>query len=230
MITRIRLGHTHLSRSVEPGPPKDPPQPTPPPPPAWRRWLIPLGMLILILLLFWPSFLRSHPTTKYTFTTFQSQVTSGDVKSVTIDSNGAVTGVLTNGKDFTSLIPTVLNRAPITQDLTAHHVQITATQAGGQVEHGPVRRGGARLAGRATLDPSHGGGGVGAATERRGSALGHDPPVRDHRHAVAPGVAIGQQQLHRALGLREAVQGGGAGGIHGEDGGGFRALAEAGEA
>jgi cell division protease FtsH len=131
MITRIRLGHTHLSRSVEPGPPKEPPQPTPQPPPAWRRWLLPIGMLILLGLLFWPSLLRSSPTTKYTFTTFQNQVTSGDVKSVSIDSNGAVTGILTNGKEFTSQLPTALDRSQITQQLNSHHVQITATQAGG---------------------------------------------------------------------------------------------------
>ncbi len=109
MITRIRLGHTHLSRSVEPGPPKEPPQPTPPPPPAWRRWLLPIGMIILIGLLFWPSFLRSSPTTKYTYTTFQNQVIAGDVKSVSIDSNGAVTGKLANGKEFTSQLPTALD-------------------------------------------------------------------------------------------------------------------------
>jgi cell division protease FtsH len=133
MITRIRLGHTHLSRSVEPGPPKEPPQPTPQPPPAWRRWLLPIGMLILLGLLFWPSLLRSSPTTQYSFTQFQNHVTSGDVKSVTIDSNGAVTGKLNNGSEFTSQIPTVLDRAPITQDLTAHHVQITGTQAGGSL-------------------------------------------------------------------------------------------------
>src|SRR5947208_1179194 len=131
MITRIRLGHTHLSRSAEPGPPKEPPQPTPQPPPAWRRWLLPIGMLILLGLLFWPTLLRSHPSTQYSFTSFQNQVIAGDVKSVTIDSNGAVTGVLTNGKEFTSQIPTALNRAPITEELTAHNVQITATQAGG---------------------------------------------------------------------------------------------------
>jgi cell division protease FtsH len=131
MITRIRLGHTHLSRSVEPGPPKEPPQPTPQPPPAWRRWLLPIGMLILLGLLFWPSLLRSSPTTKYTFTTFQNQVTGGDVKSVSIDSNGAVTGILTNGKEFTSQLPTALDRSQITQQLNSHHVQITATQAGG---------------------------------------------------------------------------------------------------
>ena len=131
MITRIRLGHTHLSRSVEPGPPKEPPQPTPPPPPAWRRWLLPIGMLILLGLLFWPSLLRSSPTTKYSFTTFQNQVTSGDVKTVSIDSNGAVTGTLTNGKEFTSQLPTALDRSQITQQLNSQHVQITATQAGG---------------------------------------------------------------------------------------------------
>jgi cell division protease FtsH len=130
MITRIRLGHTHLSRSVEPGPPKEPPQRTPPPPPAWRRWLLPIGMLILLVLLFWPSFLRSTPTTQYSFTTFQNKVIAGEVKSVTITSTGAVNGVLTNGKNFTSQIPTALNRAPITDQLTTHHVQITATQAG----------------------------------------------------------------------------------------------------
>jgi cell division protease FtsH len=133
MITRIRLDHTHLSRSVEPGPPKDPPQPNPPPPPAWRRWLLPIGMLILLALLFWPSFLHRTPTTQYNFTTFQSKVAGGDVKSVSIDQNGAVTGVLTDGKDFTSQIPTVLDRAPLTQQLTAHHVQITGVQSGGSL-------------------------------------------------------------------------------------------------
>jgi len=131
MITRIRLDHTHLSRSVEPGPPKEPSQPTPPPPPAWRRWLIPIGMLILLLLLFWPTLLRSSPTIQYSFTSFQNKVTSGDVKSVTINSNGAVTGTLTDGKEFTSQLPTALDRSQITQQLNAEHVQITATQASG---------------------------------------------------------------------------------------------------
>jgi cell division protease FtsH len=131
MITRIRLDHIHLSRSADPGPPKEPPQRTPAPPPAWRRWLLPIGMLILLGLLFWPALLRGNSATQYSFTTFQNKVTSGQVKSVTIDSTGAVTGVLTNGTHFTSRIPVTLNRAPITQELTAHHVQITATQAGG---------------------------------------------------------------------------------------------------
>ena len=131
MITRIRLGHTHLSRSVEPGPPKEPPQPTPPPPPAWRRWLLPIGMIILIGLLFWPSFLRSSPTTKYTYTTFQNKVIAGDVKSVSIDSNGAVTGKLANGKRIHQPAPDRARPVPDHPAAEHPHVQITATQAGG---------------------------------------------------------------------------------------------------
>src|SRR6516225_950356 len=131
MITRIQLGHTHLSRSAEPGPPKEPTPPTPPPPPAWRRWLLPIGMLILLALLFWPSLLHRTTSTALNFTQFQDRVTSGEVKSVTIDQNGAVTGVLTGGTEFTSQLPTALDRSQITQQLNAGHVQITATQAGG---------------------------------------------------------------------------------------------------
>jgi len=133
MITRIRLDHWHLSRSVDPGPPREPPKPTPQPPPTWRRWLMPIGILILLALLFWPALFRGNPTTQYSFTTFQNKVNSGEVKSVTIDSAGAVTGKLTNGSEFTSRLPVALDRAPITEQLTAHSVQITATQAGGNL-------------------------------------------------------------------------------------------------
>ena len=129
MITRIRMNLSHMSRSADPGPPKEPTPPTPPPPPAWRRWLLPIGMLILLALLFWPSLLHTKTSTALNFTQFQDRVTSGEVKSVTIDQNGAVTGVLTSGTHFTSQLPTALNRAPITEQLTAAHVQITAIQA-----------------------------------------------------------------------------------------------------
>jgi cell division protease FtsH len=94
---------------------------------------MPIGVLILLGLLFWPYFFRGNPTTQYSFTTFQNKVNSGEVKSVTIDSAGAVTGKLTNGTEFTSRLPVALNRAPITEQLTAHNVQITATQAGGNL-------------------------------------------------------------------------------------------------
>ena len=132
MITRTRLDLWHpMSRSVDPGPPKEPTPPTPPPPPTWRRWLLPIGLLVLMLLLFGPSLLRGTPAYTYSFTTFQSKVTSGWVKSVSIDQNGAVSGVLTSGKNFTSQIPMALNRAPITAELEAANVKVTGTTSGG---------------------------------------------------------------------------------------------------
>ncbi|HEY6275900.1 MAG TPA: ATP-dependent zinc metalloprotease FtsH [Streptosporangiaceae bacterium] len=130
MITRIRMDLSHMSRSADPGPPKEPTPPTPPPPPAWRRFLLPIGMLILLALLFWPNLLHSSTSTQLNFTQFQNRVTSGAVKSVTIDQNGVVTGVFTSGKDFTSQIPIALNRAPVTAELTAHNVQITGITSG----------------------------------------------------------------------------------------------------
>jgi cell division protease FtsH len=131
MITRTRLNLVHMSRSVDPGPPKEPTPPTPPPPPAWRRWLLPIGMLVLLVLLFGPSLLRSNPAYQYSFTTFQGKVTSGWVKAVSIDQNGVVTGTLTSGKSFTSQLPMALNRAPITAELDAANVKITGIQSGG---------------------------------------------------------------------------------------------------
>ena len=131
MITRIRLDLRHMSRSADPGPPKEPPPPTPPPPPSWRRWLLPVGLLILLGILFWPSLLRGSAPPQYSFTTFENKVTSGVVKSVEIDNNGGVTGVLTDGKSFTSQIPTALDTARITQELQAANVQVTGKQAGG---------------------------------------------------------------------------------------------------
>ena len=131
MITRIRLDHVHWSRSADPGPPKEPKPPTPPPPPAWRRWLLPIGMLILLGLLFWPNLLHTTSATQLNFTQFQNKVTSGQVKSVTIDQNGAVTGILAGNKNFTSQIPMALDQTVITNELTAHHVTTTGNTSGG---------------------------------------------------------------------------------------------------
>ena len=90
-----------------------------------------MGLLILLGILFWPSLLRGSAPPQYSFTTFENKVTSGVVKSVEIDNNGGVTGVLTDGKSFTSQIPTALDTARITQELQAANVQVTGKQAGG---------------------------------------------------------------------------------------------------
>src|SRR5258707_9888707 len=97
-----------MSAPAKSGPPKDtPPKPAPPPPPGWRRYLLPIGIAITVLLLFTPG--RFGPAPKsLTYSQFVADVNASQVKSVTINSSGAVKGTLTSGKDFTSQIPTAL--------------------------------------------------------------------------------------------------------------------------
>lgn len=46
----------HLTTQASSGPPDDKPKgPAPPLPPRWRRWLLPLGLAMSLLLLFSPA-------------------------------------------------------------------------------------------------------------------------------------------------------------------------------
>jgi cell division protease FtsH len=98
--------------------------------PAWRRWLIPVGLLLVLGLYFIPFPGSSHPAS-YTYTQFVAAVDANQVKQVSIDSAGAVTGTLTAGGDFTSQVPTALGTTNLTQVLQDHHVVITATASSG---------------------------------------------------------------------------------------------------
>jgi cell division protease FtsH len=98
--------------------------------PAWRRWLIPVGLLLVLGLFFVPFPGGSHPAS-YTYTQFVAAVDANQVKQVSIDSLGAVTGTLTSGGDFTSQVPTALGTTNLTQELQDHHVAITATASSG---------------------------------------------------------------------------------------------------
>ena len=98
--------------------------------PAWRRWLIPVGLLLVLGLFFVPFPGAGHPAS-YTYTQFVAAVDANKVKQVSIDSAGAVTGTLTSGGDFTSQVPTALGTTNLTQVLQDHHVAITATASSG---------------------------------------------------------------------------------------------------
>ena len=98
--------------------------------PAWRRWLIPVGLLLVLGLFFVPFPGGGHPAS-YTYTQFVAAVDANQVKQVSIDSAGAVTGTLTSGGDFTSQVPTALGTTNLTQVLQDHHVAITATASSG---------------------------------------------------------------------------------------------------
>jgi cell division protease FtsH len=132
MITRVKLGGTHRTAPAKPGPKPDPqPKPAPPSPPWWRPWLMPIGLLITLLLLLGPGLLAGgERPAPLTYTDFVAKVEAGQVKSVVIDDKGKVTGTFTNGKDFTSQIPTALDNSSLDQLLESKNVEVKGKQSG----------------------------------------------------------------------------------------------------
>ncbi|WAL68951.1 ATP-dependent zinc metalloprotease FtsH [Amycolatopsis cynarae] len=116
-----------MSRAAKSGPPPDPiKKPEPPRPPAWRSWLLPLGLLITMVLLFLPSILTGSTTTQsYSYTDFLSKVDAGQVKTVDVDDKGSLSGTLKDGTQFTTQIPTALGNNQLEQQLQTKDVQIT---------------------------------------------------------------------------------------------------------
>jgi cell division protease FtsH len=132
VISRIVLGTSPLfSTSARSGPPRDtPPKPAPPPPPGWRRFLLPVGLLLSALLLFAPGLHASASSLDYS--DFVGRVNTAQVSSVSVTDKGAISGTLTNGSKFTSQIPTALNTSDsaLEQQLLTKGVKITGTQSG----------------------------------------------------------------------------------------------------
>jgi cell division protease FtsH len=92
------------------GPPRDrPAKPAPNPPPSWRRYLIPIGLIATLLLLFVPGMV-SKSTTAVDYGTLKQQITQNDVDSLTLASDGAISGkyrsTFQKGEAFTSHYPT----------------------------------------------------------------------------------------------------------------------------
>lgn len=126
-VASLRRGSHPAVSSRRPGnpPPERKPTPIGPPPPAWRRFLLPIGLGISAVLLLLPRF--GAPTaTSLDFSTFLDKVDANQVGKVGIDPKGAVTGTFTNGKAFTSGVPTAIAPSNLAGELRAHHVQITA--------------------------------------------------------------------------------------------------------
>jgi cell division protease FtsH len=97
--------------------------PAPPPPPEWRRWLLYLGIAATILLFFLP--IGGTSSTELSYTQFVNDVTADKVKTATIDSNGGVSGTLTDGTAYATQIPVALQDANLSTLLQEHDVQIT---------------------------------------------------------------------------------------------------------
>ena len=87
-----------MSQQVTPPPPGDEPAPSaPPPPPRWRHWLWPIALLaFLVLWLVLPT-LHASQISRLSYSEFLSRVSSHQVKTVTLGSDGQASGTLKNG-------------------------------------------------------------------------------------------------------------------------------------
>jgi cell division protease FtsH len=101
-----------VTANARSGPPKDrPAAPAPPPPPTWRRWLIPLGIVLTVLLLFLPT--MRDTATQVQYGQLAQQVAQKHVESLTLTADGAISGTyrgdFQGGAAFESHYPTGLN-------------------------------------------------------------------------------------------------------------------------
>jgi len=129
VIVRPDRPWLHFSASAKSGPPNEPPKPAPSPPPGWRRWLLPVGLLITVAVLLVPGMLAGPTPTPLSYSSFVTKVDAGQVRSVAIEEKGAVNGTLAGGKTFTSQIPTALNSSQLEQRLQSKGVQIKAPRS-----------------------------------------------------------------------------------------------------
>ena len=92
-------------------------------------WLLPAGILITLLLFLIPH-MSSTTTKNFTYSKFLSEVTSGDVRTASVNPGGALTGTLKGGDDYTSQIPTAIDDTQLAPTLKAHDVDVTGVGAG----------------------------------------------------------------------------------------------------
>ncbi|MDA8039647.1 MAG: ATP-dependent zinc metalloprotease FtsH [Actinomycetota bacterium] len=119
-----------MTKQATPPPTPDKPTPTaPPPPPAWRHylWLIAFGLFLLLYFLL-PTTQSAKPVT-LTYSQFLTDVSTHQVKTVTIESSGAATGSFKNGSSYTTAIPPQAGQAFL-DDLQSNKVEITAATTG----------------------------------------------------------------------------------------------------
>ncbi|MBV9795373.1 MAG: ATP-dependent zinc metalloprotease FtsH [Actinobacteria bacterium] len=120
-----------MTKQASPPPPGDKPSPSaPPPPPSWRHWLWPAAIFVALAL--WIALPAAHstPQVSLTYSQFQSKVSAHQVKSIDLAQSGQTsTGVLTDNKNFTTVVPAQAGSS-LLSELQSANVQITATETG----------------------------------------------------------------------------------------------------
>jgi cell division protease FtsH len=120
-----------MSKQVTPPPAGDKPSPSaPPPPPGWRHWLWPIGILIALALFYIVPVSRGPSPVTLNYTQFISKLDAHQVKTISLGESGQTsTGTLTDGKDFTTVIPAQAGSS-LLSELQSAKVQVTATSTG----------------------------------------------------------------------------------------------------
>ncbi|WP_246492079.1 ATP-dependent zinc metalloprotease FtsH [Actinomadura alba] len=90
-----------------------------------------MALVTTFFLLIGPALFSAPAQQRSTYSDLVAKVNAGQVRSVTIDEKGSVRGTLTDGRRFTSQIPTALGNTQLAQRLEARHVQVAATQSAG---------------------------------------------------------------------------------------------------
>jgi cell division protease FtsH len=118
-----------VTKQVTPPPPGDKPAPSAPPsPPRWRHWLWPVALIAFALLWLILPTLHSNQVS-LSYSEFLSRVSSHQVKTVTLGSNGQASGTLKNGSAYETVIPSQAGQQFL-NDLQAADVEITANTPG----------------------------------------------------------------------------------------------------
>jgi cell division protease FtsH len=116
--------HGYMTEHAKSDPSTDRRRPAaPPPPPAWRNWLLVVGLVISVLILFWPQ--REPSVSELSYTEFLSRVNAGEIATAVIDPGGAVSGTFENGGDYATQIPIALQDPDLAKELQASGVEIT---------------------------------------------------------------------------------------------------------
>ncbi len=92
-------------------------------------WLLPIGVLITLVLLYIPH-MSSTTTKTFSYSKFLSEVTSDQVKTASVNPGGAISGSLKGGDDYTSQIPTAIDDTQLAPTLKAHGVDVTGVGQG----------------------------------------------------------------------------------------------------
>jgi cell division protease FtsH len=118
-----------VTKQVTPPPPGDKPAASAPPsPPRWRHWLWPVALIAFAFLwLVLPTLHTSQVSLSYS--EFLSRVSSHQVKTVTLGSNGQASGTLKSGSTYDTVIPSQAGQQFL-NDLQSADVEITASAPG----------------------------------------------------------------------------------------------------